>query len=69
MAYIDDLKTARDNLATAYKNATSSPKPNYSVDGQSVSWADYLRMLAEQLTAVNEAIASGEPFEHVTSLY
>ena len=45
MTYIDDLTTARDNLAARIKDLTAQPKPNYSIDGQTVSWGDYLRQL------------------------
>lgn len=69
MAAIDDLKEASDNLAAAIKAATVSPKPNYSVDGQSVSWGDYLAMLIAQKKSLDAAIAQSEPFEFATEAY
>jgi len=66
MTYIDDLITTRDNIASLMASITANPKPNYSIDGQTVAWGDYLEMLREQLKGLNEAIAAGEPFEYQT---
>ncbi len=57
MTALEDLKTARDTLAAALKD--SAGKPNYSVDGQSVSWGE----LFDRLQKLNERIAEMEPFE------
>ena len=66
--YEENLITIRDNLAAKLASLSVSPKPNYSVDGQSFSHADYFRMLNEQLTNANKMIASGAPFELVTEI-
>lgn len=57
----ENLRTARDNVALLIKQITENPKPNYSIDGKSVSWADYLRTLTEQFKTL-EALANG-PYE------
>ena len=57
MPALEDLKTARDTLATTLKD--NAGKPNYSVDGQSVSWGE----LFDRLQKLNERIAEMEPFE------
>jgi hypothetical protein len=45
------------------EEVTTSPKPNYSVDGQSVSWQSYLDSLFDKLKKIDEQINAGEPFE------
>ena len=45
MTALDDLKTARDTLAAAIKD--NAGKPDYSVDGQSVSWSSVYKQLAD----------------------
>lgn len=56
MAVIDDLETAKANIAALLASITANPKPDYSVDGKSVSWATYFRTLTEQLDAINKLI-------------
>lgn len=38
MARVDNLNAAMDNLAAQLENMTTNMKPNYMIDGQSVSW-------------------------------
>lgn len=52
MAAIDDINSSIDNLAAAIKAATLDPKPNYTVDGQSVSWSDYLHNLTTKMNTL-----------------
>lgn len=71
MTYIDDLTTARDNLAARIKDLTAQPKPNYSIDGQTVSWGDYLRQLLASQKEIEAAIVDAElasdgPFEIIS---
>jgi len=60
MAYVDDLVTARNNIAALLKDITANPKPDYSIDGKSVSWGSYLTQLQEQLRNLDEAIMRGD---------
>jgi hypothetical protein len=59
---LENLQTAEANLATKIAEISANPKPNYSIDGQSVSHNDYLKMLIENLKQVKEAIAYTSPF-------
>lgn len=69
MSDLTNLQTARSNLISALATATASPKPNYSINGQSVSWADYLRMLREEIAAIDALIAEEEgPYEVTTEV-
>jgi len=67
-SYEDNLRTARENIAARLAEITASPKPSYSIDGQSVSWTEYSNSLVQQLKEVNQQlqeIESGneEPWE------
>lgn len=63
-----NLTTAYESLAAKLAEVMADPKPSYSVDGVSLDWGAYYRMLTEQMKAVREALllANG-PFE-VTSV-
>jgi hypothetical protein len=74
MAYVDDLKTARDNLAAELKaetvrrkalvDAGNPPPTNYSVSGKSVDWNGYLAAMTARLKDLNqEIIAADTPYE------
>lgn len=61
--YLENLTTARDNVAANLAAMTASPKPTYSVDGESYSWSELFSTYTQQLEALEKAIqrASG-PF-------
>ncbi len=63
MTYITDLQDARDNIAANIKAITASPKPSYSIDGQTVQWTAYLRMLIDKLKELNTQINAADPAE------
>ena len=63
MAYLDDLKTARDQIATQIRDISLNPKPSYTIDGQTVSWTQHLNMLIEKLKPLDIAINAAEPYE------
>lgn len=60
----ENLQTALDNIAARLAEMTVNPKPDYSVDGESYSWAGLFQMLTAQQTELEKALqrASG-PFE------
>lgn len=39
----------REAAATRLSELLASPKPSYSIDGQSVSWGDYHERLTKQI--------------------
>lgn len=57
------LQTALESLVSAYVTACASPKPTYSIDGQSVSWGDYLRMLVEGMKETATLLGTFDPVE------
>ena len=60
---VTTLNTSLDTLLTAYQTACSAPKPNYSIDGQSVSWGEYMKMLSEGIKATTELLGMFDPQE------
>lgn len=41
----ENLATAVSNISALIADLTENPKPTYSINGQSVSWGDYLASL------------------------
>ena len=39
------IATIKSQMLALIAAITENPKPSYSIDGQSVSWSDYLRQL------------------------
>ncbi|HEX4132478.1 MAG TPA: hypothetical protein VHZ24_20775 [Pirellulales bacterium] len=64
---LQNLITARDNIAANLAAITANPKPSYSIDGQRVSWQALCDSYSRQLVALNAQIAAADPFE-ITSL-
>lgn len=59
------LELAKAQILDRIVEITASPKPSYSIDGQSFSWNEYLKTLLEQVKALDEIIAGmqGPTFE------
>lgn len=55
MALVDDLIAKRDALVLAL--ASTPSRPDYAIDGQSVSGNAYAQSLLDQITKLNEIIA------------
>lgn len=63
---LTDLETIKANILARLKEVTEKPKPNYNIDGQSVSWQSYSDSLMKQLDAVNKQINAAQPYEEVS---
>jgi hypothetical protein len=61
---VTQLKAAIVDLFTAFAAALTNPKPTYSLDGQSVSHGEYLKMLIDAVKGALEILQMIEPFEH-----
>lgn len=58
------LKEVRDNLIALIGSVTQKPKPTYDIDGQKVSWGEYLDQLRKQLAHTLQLIIDLDgPFE------
>lgn len=60
MAAIDDLREAYTNMAARLKEITATPKPTYTIDGQTVLWGQYQRLLLEQMKNLRAEIEAGD---------
>ena len=48
-------------------DVTANPKPSYSIDGQTVQWADYLKQLRATVEWCDQQMAQSEPgIEEIT---
>lgn len=64
MTALENIAAAINNIAAKIAEVSANPKPNYSLDGESYSWADYLKMLTEQITELRQAQAVlSSPYE------
>ena len=63
------LQEARDNIIVLLGSITAQPKPNYDIDGQKISWGDYLDQLRKALNGINEQIAALDPAEEISQGY
>jgi hypothetical protein len=66
MAYVDDLRTARDNYARQLAEISVDPKPSYKVGAQQFTWKEYQEFLTNQVDNLNKLISRGEPFSEVS---
>jgi len=48
---------------------TAQHKPTYTIDGQTVKWADYQRALEAKVEWCNKMLAGEDPYEIVTQGY
>ena len=67
MDVLATLKTSREQLLTALLAATLNPSPNYTIEGQTVSFKDYLQMLIDGIKEINGLILLFEPYQ-ITSV-
>ena len=62
-----DIAQAIANISQTIKEITANPKPNYTVDGQTVNWADYLDTLTTKLASLLKIQQLlGGPFQRMT---
>lgn len=53
------MTLSREQLATKYATVTANPKPNYNIDGQQISWADYCEALLRQIESTGGQVSGG----------
>lgn len=62
-----NIAQAIANISQTIKEITANPKPNYTVDGQTVNWADYLDTLTTKLQSLLKTQQLlGGPFQRMT---
>ncbi len=50
------MLTIRDNLTAQLAAMSANPKPNYSIDGESISWQSLFDSLSDRIDKVNAQI-------------
>lgn len=64
---LSDLEAALETLDAKILEVFTNPKPNYSIDGQSVSWDDHRQKLLDQRKGLMEALQmAGGPVERIS---
>lgn len=54
---------------TRLAETLANPKPSYSIDGQSVSWTEYQKMLQETIRWADEQAATDAgPYESIVQI-
>lgn len=67
--YLENLTTARDQIAANLAAITANPKPNYSIDGQSVSWQGLFDSYMSSLSSLDAQIAAADPVHVESEVY
>ncbi len=62
----EQLKKIRQQTLERIEELTAQPKPSYTIDGQSVSWTEYLRQLQETVRWCETMIVAQKPCEIVS---
>jgi hypothetical protein len=57
------LKSIRAQTLARLAEITAEPKPSYQIDGQKVSWGEYLRQLQATVDWCNAKLAAEQPIE------
>ena len=60
---LEQLQTIRSQTLALIADITANPKPSYMLDGQSISWGDYLAKLRVTVDWCERKLAGEEPFE------
>jgi len=59
-AMLTHLKLIQGNIISTIIQVTAEPKPDYTLDGQTVSWADYLAKLRDTVNWCDQMIAGSK---------
>jgi hypothetical protein len=59
----EQLTTIKRQTLAIIADLTAQPKPSYTLDGQSVSWDEYLAQLQATVRWCDEQLSRLEPFE------
>ena len=62
-AETDQISLIRSQSLLQLAELRASPKPSYSIDGQSISWTDYAASLQQTIDWCDQKLVDCEPFE------
>jgi hypothetical protein len=60
---LEQIRTIMSQTLAILAELTANPKPTYYIDGQTVSWNDYLTSLQATVDWCERKLAGQEPFE------
>ncbi|NMC21793.1 MAG: hypothetical protein GYA33_15390 [Thermogutta sp.] len=60
---VPSLRVIRSQCLALIAELTLQPKPSYQLEGQSVSWSEYLARLKDVVEWCDVKLAEAEPFE------
>ncbi len=60
------IELIRSQTLSQLVDLRANPKPTYSIDGQTVSWTDYVRSLEASIDWCDAKLVGLEPFEVVS---
>jgi hypothetical protein len=63
MTDLEQLQQIKSQTLAVIAQITAAPKPSYAIDGQSVSWGQYLAALQATVDWCDRKLAGQEPFE------
>ena len=63
---LQQIQTVKTQALAVIADLTANPKPSYEIDGQRVSWNDYLANLRQTIDWCDTKLAAYEPFEITT---
>ncbi len=63
---LQQIQTVKTQALAVIADLTANPKPSYEIDGQRVSWNDYLANLRRTIDWCDAKLAAYEPFEITT---
>jgi len=66
---LEQLQTIRSQTLARIAEITAGPKPSYQIDGQSVSWNDYLKTLRETVSWCDRMMNAENPGSMMTRGY
>jgi len=60
---LEQIRSIKSQTLALMAQITAAPKPSYEIDGQSVSWNEYLHRLQRTVDWCERKSAGAEPFE------
>jgi hypothetical protein len=65
---LENMQTALANVSAKIAEITENMRPTYSIDGQSVSWAEYYAMLMKTRESIVDAINKLDPYVVISAV-
>lgn len=62
MTQAADLRIIRDQIIANVKAESATPKPSYSIDGESVDWTTWAKAQQDRIEQLNRMINAVDPY-------